>query len=276
MKIISVFISFILLVSFTACTEINPLSTATNPVDTTGTSQLKKVLLEDVTGVRCPNCPAAHEIADELQQEYAGRVEVVSIHNGILASPFPFSQYSFKISIGTQIDNYLGPASSWPKGAIDRVLYEGQNEVLMERTVWAGIIPQRLDDTLKVAIGLSKNYDAVTRKLDLTAQLNYLTEVNDEQKITVLITESGLVDPQEFPDHIDTFYVHNNVLRGAVTDPLGDPITETTAAGAQVSRVYSYTIPNDWNPQRCRVVAFVSVNVGEVKEILQVNGIDVE
>lgn len=258
--------------TFTSCTEVNPLGNA-NPVDTTTVvTQQKNILIEDITGVRCPNCPAAHVIAQQLQDENPGRVEVIAIHNGALSSPFPISQYNFQTTEGAAIDNYLGPADYWPKGAIDRKLYDGQNEVLLDRTVWTGIAAQRLGDTLKVAVDLNNSYNAANRKLDVTVTLNYLYDVADAQNITVYLTESGIVDPQEFPTYVDTFYVHNYVLRDALTDPLGDAVTETTGAGAQVVRNYNVTLPQTWVAGNCRVVAFVSRSTTGSKEVLQAAG----
>jgi hypothetical protein len=243
-----------LAVGFSSCKEVNPLTT-TNPVDTTTTLQQKNILIEDITGVHCPNCPQAHEYTQQLQDTFPGRVEVIAVHNGDLA--FPYSgEPDFRVSAGDAINAYLGPADYWPKGAIDRKLYDGQSEVLLDRSVWNGIATQRLNDTLKLEMALSKNYNAATRKLDLNVSLTYLTD-----------------------DHVDTAYTHNNVLRAALTDPLGESITEATTAGAQLQRTYSYTLPAGWTAQNCRAVVFVSRNTPDPnvgKEVLQVRGINVD
>jgi len=262
------------------CKEVNPLGTAA-PVDTATSVQQKNILIEDITGVRCPNCPEGHEKAQQLQDANPGRVEVVAIHNGDLSSPFAFSAYDFRIPQGAQIDNFLGPADYWPKGSIDRKEYgnTGETGILMGRNYWIGNGDQRLTDTLRVDVGLSKSYNAATRKFDLDVTLHYLADVADAQKITVYLTESGLMDAQEFPDHIDTFYVHDNVLRTVLTDVQGDPITETTASGTDVQRSYSFTLPAAWNPQNCRAIVFVSRNTSDPsvgKEVLQVSGINVQ
>ena len=47
----------------------------------------KVVLLEDYTGVRCVNCPAAAEIANGLLAQYEHQLVVLGIHAGFLSMP---------------------------------------------------------------------------------------------------------------------------------------------------------------------------------------------
>ena len=52
------------------------------------TAVKKYVLLEDYTGVKCVNCPAAGELALQLQEQHHHQVIVLSVHAGSLAE-FP-------------------------------------------------------------------------------------------------------------------------------------------------------------------------------------------
>lgn len=265
-----------------SCREQNPLVNLT-PIDTSQGMQLKNVLIEDFTGVQCPNCPAAHSIAEQLHDQHGDRVEIVAIHSaGFLSFPFPYSAYDFRNVItnggsfsAQVIDNFLGPASYYPMGTIDRKLFDGQNQVMLDRVLWAGMVNQRLTDTVKVELTLDKNYNAVTRKLDLTVSAKYLMNVEGNQAISVMITESGIIDPQEYPTHIDTNYVHNNVLRGMITNPTGDLIPEPTTANSTVMRTYSFSLPIGWQAENCRVIVFIALNDANNKELLQVKGIKV-
>ena len=51
----------------------------------------KYVLLEDYTGVKCVNCPAAGEFALQLQEQYHHKVIVLGVHAGSLAFYPPFN-----------------------------------------------------------------------------------------------------------------------------------------------------------------------------------------
>ncbi len=52
--------------------------------------QVKHVLVEESTGVRCPNCPKATQLLKDLDKDYDDKLDVVSIHWGgkILNEPY--------------------------------------------------------------------------------------------------------------------------------------------------------------------------------------------
>jgi hypothetical protein len=258
--------------ALTGCEETCPLD-STGPVDTTTTVQQKNVVLEEMTGVRCVNCPEAHELAKQIYDDHPGRVELVSIHTGFYAVPYSFGTQDLKLAQGSAIETYIGGGPiSYPIGSVDRYLLSGQANLLLDKSFWPGAVTDRLDDTLKVEIGLDNNYNASTRKLDIAVNLKYLYDIGNAQRITLYITESDIVEPQLTPAGIDTFYVHRNVARAVLTAAEGDDITETTTAGTELQRSYSFTLPNNWVAGNCRVIALVGKNTVDSKEVLQVVG----
>ena len=134
------------------------------------------------------------------------------------------------------------------------------------------MVSQELNDTLKVSIDVENVYNSSTRLLTVNTQLNYLTDVTDAQKINVFILENDIIDPQETPDGVDTFYVHNNILRKVLTNITGDAITESTTSGSVINKSYSYTLPTGWNADNCKVLVFVCANTVDKKDVLQVVG----
>jgi hypothetical protein len=258
------------LIIFSSCQEQCPLLTTT-PTDTTQTTQQKNILIEEFTGVKCVQCPEGHEIAQNISDANNGRVEIVSIHSGFYAVPYTFSLYNFKIPEGTAIENLVGPASFYPTAAIDRKLYSGQSELLMDKNFWAGNAAAQLQEPLKVKVNFNNTYSPSDRKLTVNVNFEYLDEITDAQSITVLITENDIIDAQETPQGIDTFYVHKHVLRAVLTNAIGDLVTEQTPAGTVLTRNYQFTLPPAWNDTKCRVVAFIALNTGSSKEVLQVN-----
>lgn len=258
------------LISLNACQEQCPLLSST-PTDTTQATQQKNILIEEFTGVKCVQCPEGHQIAETIANSNPGRVEVVSIHSGFYAVPFPFSLYNFKIPEGTAIENYIGPATFYPTAAIDRKLFSGQPEILLDKNLWTGSAAAQLLEPLKVKVNFNNTYNPSDRKLNVKVSFEYLEEITDAQSITVLITENDIVDAQETPQGVDTFYVHRHVLRAVLTNAIGDLITEPTPAGAIINRNYQFTLPAAWNDTKCRIVAFVARNTAESKEVLQVN-----
>jgi hypothetical protein len=77
------------------------------------------VLAEELTGVRCPNCPEGTAALIALQQQYRGRLVAVSIHAALgYDQPFPSSRYDFRTAKGTEMANYIGSAFFFPTAAI--------------------------------------------------------------------------------------------------------------------------------------------------------------
>ncbi len=42
--------------------------------------QLHNILLEDITGVKCPNCPNAHVVAKNISDANPGRIVIAALH----------------------------------------------------------------------------------------------------------------------------------------------------------------------------------------------------
>ena len=272
---------FTLLIVLTLSNSSCWLSEMGPNIDTTshgGTNfQLHRVLLEDITGVRCTNCPSGHELASTIASNNGGRVEIVSIHSGSFAVPFSFSYYDFNADCpeGTTIDNWLGPSSSWPCAAIDRKIFSGETALFLSTTKWAGYVAQELSsDTPVVSIDINKNYNGSSRTLNVSLNLHYNNTESVANYFTIYLVEDSLIDPQSndtpSPVHIDTFYTHMNVLRHVLTAYNGQVISGATTSGNDITTAnYSYVLPANINPLHCRVVAFVS-EFGTNKNVLQV------
>lgn len=272
------FVATFALFNLSSCKETETLD-LTGGVDTTIAAQQKQVLIEEVTGVRCVNCPEAHELAKSLDSLNGGKLELVSLHTGFFAVPYANSQHNFVTecdSLSEDIETYLGGPLNYPLAAIDRSLPGGQTDLLLDKAFWAGQVAARLSEPLQVELHLQNDYNATTRNLNVTLTANYLSDVTDAQKISVYITESGIVDPQENTDGVEDNYVHNNVLRTVLTDPTGDAIAETTTAGIELQRTYTFTIPSSWVAEKCRVIALVAKETPDSKEVLQVVGENVQ
>ena len=46
------------------------------------TPQNRNVVIEEFTGINCPNCPDGHVVANNIMDAYPGRVWAVNIHAG--------------------------------------------------------------------------------------------------------------------------------------------------------------------------------------------------
>ena len=118
------------------------------------TPQLKSMLIEDVTGVRCVNCPDAATKADELKILHGEKLVVVTLmpDKALLANftdPDPdYAQVSNPQV--TQLLNSLNPPSAMPLGMINRT--NNGNGLMVVYQRWPGDVQTELNKTNTVNI----------------------------------------------------------------------------------------------------------------------------
>jgi len=241
--------------------------------------QLQKILLEDYTGHTCGNCPTAADIAKTLSQQYAAQLIVMSIHAGHFAEPTGTGTtmyYDFRTSAGNDWDNKFGiSAAGNPNGLVNRTGYPGTQ--IKGKNEWGTDIAALVNNPASVNIFIVNKYDTVTRKLTTCVKTKFLNTLSSSYKLVVCIKEDSIMQPQ-IDDRLsgnDTVYtyVHNHVLRGAVTSSWGDDIT-TVPAGNSAVRSYIFTLHPDWNASHCTVVAFLYDNINY--QVIQVGELKIE
>ncbi|MBK8490657.1 MAG: Omp28-related outer membrane protein [Saprospirales bacterium] len=264
----------------TSCHEIPPVINPFmgDPPDTTIDleNQMRQVLIEEFTGVRCVQCPAGSAEIASLLAIHGERLVAVSIHAGDFSYPFPQSHYNFQTSEGEELINFLGPPISYPSAVIDRTLFDGEADLILGRNDWAGYIAQEkaIDPVIKIAV--VPNFNETTRKLDVEVKLYPQEDILDpDVRISLMLTESNIVDYQDTPDGKVDNYVHKHVLRDMLTSYLGEGISETLISGIIITKNFSYTVPEVWNAgetasnvEEMHVVVFVHLGT-TTKEVLQ-------
>ena len=255
------------------CTEeliyINPASGPTDPVDPGITT--RNVLVEELTGVRCPNCPEGTATLVDLGQTLGEKLIVVSVHAAIgYDSPYPESKYDFRTADGTEMANFIGSPIGFPSASVNRRIVPPDADPFLPRTKWAGIIEEDLAEAPQIGIQLKTAFNAATRKLDVTADLLPLVDLNGEHRLTVLITEDSIVDYQKVDLVKVSDYIHRHVLRDALSQATGDVISEPLVVDATIKKTFSITLPAAWKAEHCSVVAFVHHGTTPDKEVLQV------
>jgi hypothetical protein len=140
-------------------------------------AQRKITLLEDVSGVKCPNCPDATKIALATKNELQERLHIVVIHPNIPAlgsfvdpvtTPF-VSKQDFRTDAGKAIcEQIIGTPNSLPRGCVDRVKFNDQIAILTDRTVWNSKIKERDVLTTPVNLEIEQLPSAPNQILTLT------------------------------------------------------------------------------------------------------------
>ena len=246
----------ILLFNITSCDIIEGpylIDNNTNPVDTN--TFVKKVLIEDFTGHRCPNCPAAAEELVSLQDFYGDRVIGIAIHpsSPAFSTPSPLTAssytYDFRTQFGDDIDNIFEITTvGLPRGMVNRTGFDTQHQ--LGKDEWSSIVQMELEKAPIFGITLSSNVSNGNGTISITAEA--LTNINLDKKekiedynIVICLTEKNIVQWQKDNTAGDIEdYEHNHVLRTMINTTFGESIGNSFVDGDIWEKDYSIDITN--------------------------------
>ena len=231
----------------------------------------RRILVEELTGVRCQNCPdGTRELVGLQNNLEEGQLVIVSIHAaGTYSLPFT-NQFDFRFSEAQTLANYIGQPEGFPTASINRRLAAGNNSLFVLRTSWASLITEELARDYGLGLFLNNNYDPETRRLEISMNLAPEQTLTGENRLTVLITQDSIVDVQQDGALKDPNYIHRHMLRRVVSAPTGDLISEPLTANSLVKKTYSLILPAELRAEHCYVVAYVHHSGDPDKVVLQV------
>lgn len=223
----------------------------------------RKVLVEELSGVNCTNCPdGAREIAKIQSALGKENVIVVTVYPslyGILSRPYTDSKYDFRIKEGDDLVKYLGIADGIPAVSVNRTINNigAVNPFMLSITQWAGVVRDQLQQEPSIGLFMTNKYDAASRNLDIQLNLTPEETLSGEHRLTVMITQDSIVDAQNDKGVKVKEYVHRHVLRKILTQPSGEVISEPLTKNALITKTLNFVLPADWAADHCTVVAFV-------------------
>ncbi len=231
----------------------------------------RMVLVEEFTGAKCSNCPAAHKVFEGYQHLYPGRINIIELHrqDNPLTHPMEGAKYDLRHDEASIIaDQVYKGAGNLPVAGISR--FAGSKGRELSRTDWPDVIENQLKIADSINLAIESKYDASSGQATIKVTMIYVKPVAYPHNLSMAIVEDSLIDIQKYPStdtvypEKDDNYVFMNVFRGMVTAvPLGDPVLEKLPLkepGRVVVRNYSYK-PKVVDPAHCRVVAFVNAFV---------------
>lgn len=263
------------------CTENKPiipcLSCEGNTTPINPNTVVKKVLIEEFTGVRCVNCPQAKTEIDNLQSENVFGEDFIAVayHAGFFSRPYSDSRNDYRTGQGDDILAFLEEPIGYPSGVINRKQFSGEDDLQIEAfAAWGGFAGQELQEVALLSLDLETTYNATNRVLNVSVAITPTQNISDALNLSVLITENDIVDVQLTPDGRIDNYAQTHVFRTMITNTFGNRIDEALMANQATSSIYSFTLPNEWVAENCNVVAFVH-QAEQGKEVLQVEEVAV-
>jgi hypothetical protein len=279
----AILVGFSALLMLSSCQKVDkpylPFTPVTPPVGDT----IRKVLFEDYTGHRCPNCPkAAYAIHNFQETLFPRQVIALAIHSsfgGGLTAPDASHPSDFRTALGdkyftdfgvpvlpTGIINRRNKASGYDSGPDDH---------------WVDTIQNILSKSPDAFLKIMNTYDTATGKLNSSVTCTFLNTLTGTYNLVVLLTQDSIVSPQDnsnianYPPYaspIATNYVHMHVLRdcidGSGTNGTGISVGPFTKGISVTKNMPEFLMPASYPvgavsygvpvvAKNCNVVAFI-------------------
>lgn len=215
----------------------------------------KVILIEYLTGVKCPNCPKASAVLKTIESTFPGKTAVVAIHGRLQTEPLKESKYDFRTTVATQLEALHSPFLGKPSALLNRIKFPDEPFKPVDLVdLWPSYIEELLNQDYLIDILLSTTYNPATRTVDLSASLLPKESIDKNMTISVFVTEGDIEDAQETIGSIIENYKHEHVLRAMLTKIEGDDIQDRLEKSKPVLKNYSYTIPQDFKVENMELV----------------------
>jgi len=265
----------VIVFNFSACDVIEGdymTSGIITPTDTNAFT--KKVLIEDFTGHRCPNCPAAANELQALQDVYGDKVIGIAIHphsNFSVPNPITSNQYTyeFRTQAGDNIDDVFEMTDAGlPVGMVNRIGYSSTHQLAKEE--WSSVVQTELE---KDAIfGITLNSNVINENGTITVNIETLCDLNETYNLVVCLTENNIIEWQTDNTAGDiNDYEHNHVLRTILNSTFGETFGNNFTEGDIWEKNYSVNIADLENQNEYYSLNTLFMGNGNCKEWIEDN-----
>ena len=233
-----------------------------------GVTAPKKVLIEEFSTVPCQYCPDGTVILENVLDTYPNAIGVTH-HAGYLTD-------AMTISASEAIASEF--ASGAPSAGLDRVLWPGEREVAISRSMWVSKTASQLNKLSPVDVDVQANWNSSTRQLYITAVANFVDYAYPgDLRMNVFIVEDSVTGTGSGYNQVNAYntvsghpmfgkgnpiigYVHRHVIRAVLDNSWGTAgiISSAPTPGQSFSKNYTYTVPASYKENSIHVIAFVS------------------
>lgn len=234
------------------------------------TDSERVVLVEYLTGVKCPNCPRGTATLKNMLNKYPENLAIVGIHGRLLTDPLPTSKYDFRNDFARPLEESFRPFLGKPAAVINRFKFAEEPNLAADfADLWPGYIESELQKPQIVDLLTTLKVDSTSRRIDFTISILPREDILGSYKLNVYICENKIIDAQESTGVIIPDYQHDHVLRHMMTAWDGDAITTTLTKGNPTIKTYSFTVPNSIVLKNIDVISAIT-NTSN-KQVLQAN-----
>ena len=188
-------------------------------------SRIKRILLEDYTGHKCPNCPAAAVIAHSQEAYYNGQLLVLAVHAGYYAIPGTGEfAVDFRTTAGEEWNTDF-KMQAYPSGMINRQLFNGKQVLGSEE--WVTDLAGIANQSPGAIMAIINTYDSTSRTVNSLVYSQFIQSMSGSYNLTVCVTEDGIISAQDSANITVHNYLFKDVLRGVVNGTYGETLTKS-------------------------------------------------
>ena len=239
-------------------------------------AQPRNAMVEDVSGVRCVNCPEAADIAHSIDLKYPGRVVVATLH--------PKSNATLTTAIGNDTFNtdeaenifqtLIKGDQGLPTGSINRRHFQGEPRIAVKPNKWMTYAEEILSETSLVNIELEASVDSVNRVIELDVKTAFIEDDPTPAYLTIMVLESGIVQPQAKKSGVDDTYEHEDILRFTHTNYSGLLLSDSPIKGQVCEKTFDISIPEKHDLDHITIAVLVNKVDADNTEVLQCTEVD--
>lgn len=232
--------------------------------------QDRNAMVEDISGVRCVNCPEAAEAAHAIDLKYPGRVVVATLHptsNATLTTPI--GNDTFNTAEAENIYQLIGRAQGLPTGCVNRKEFSGESRIAVAPAKWMAYAEDILAEKSIVNIEFASEVDTNQRIVKLDVMTTFTKDDPTPSFLTIMVLESGIIQPQSRRDAIDYEYEHEDILRFTHTNYSGLLLSNESQRGDVCEKSFDISIPEKINLDHVTIAVMVNKIDEDNKEVLQ-------
>ncbi|MFY0643897.1 MAG: Omp28-related outer membrane protein [Bacteroidia bacterium] len=264
-----------------ACMEVPPpvdlrggadmvLDTTYVDVNLTNTPQDRVVLIEDLTGVRCTNCPDAAKRAKDLKSANPTQVVIAGLYTSQPNNlTFPHSgSEDLRTENATNIYANLYGSPPLPGGGVNRKPFPGETTINQQFSFWGASV--NADKVLSSVINLDLQTDSINDStIQLVAKATFMEAMEETVFVSIMLLENDIEAAQTSDTGDIHDYVHEHVLRQMYTPYNGAPFYTNAEKGRHLQASWQIVLPNKVRKEHASLVLFVNLNEADNKEVLQ-------
>lgn len=238
----------------------------------------RKIMLEDFTGQKCPNCPEAADISQSIFEANPNDVIPIALHNsGPFSEPDPEDGYPLDMQTETGqklLQEYQ--IGFYPAGLLNRSEINGS--YIQAYQTWENTISNLLADNDYISprfkIKMQVIYNSDCRVIRIYPTVDVLQDITGSLYMVGYILEDGIIgkqiDNREPSGYVEN-YEHKHVLRiGFPFDGDGqliftDPVVGDNYTAETEEESIAANLEDDWVADNLSVVFFIrDLDSGEI------------